>query len=450
MRTPSASADESLPAGVRPLTPEDPGRLGGYSLLGRLGHGGMGVVYLGRGSGGALVAVKTAHGETADDEDLVRRYEAEAACLRRAPAAYVAGLVADGSAHQPPYIATEYVEGRSLAQAVNADGPLSGTALRALAVGVARALAAVHHAGLIHRDVKPANIILSPTGPRLIDFGIARQVGDAGGPTGPGLVVGSPGWIPPERLEHLPATPASDVFGWGCVVGYAATGRGPFGRGDPDVLAQRTMFDPPDLEGLDDSLLGPVTQALSKSPAGRPASAELPAWLDWAGAGHEPVREVCAPTTTPDPDLPHTGDLDLFPPGASSLRAAPARDRSGVRGLPRPGRPSASAPVAVAATATAALVAVLVTTATDHGGHVPAAPHGGTPTAVPSNAAATHRVAIPRRRTPRQSPKPGHPSARRSSAQPSPEDTSAQSGNRGGGRPQGKARGRARGRGPGG
>jgi serine/threonine protein kinase len=399
----------------------------------------MGVVYLGRGPAGALVAVKTAHGETADDEDLVRRYEAEVACLRRAPAAYVAGLVADGSAHQSPYVVTEYVEGRSLAQAVNADGPLSGTSLRALAVGVARALAAVHHAGLIHRDVKPANIILSPTGPRLIDFGIARQVGDAGGPTGPGMVVGSPGWIPPERLECLPATPASDVFGWGCVVGFAATGRNPFGRGDPDVLAQRTMFDPPDLDGLDDSLRGPVAQALSKSPAGRPASAELLAWLDWSGAVHEPVREVPARAATPDPDLPHTGDLDPFPPGASNLHAAPYGGRSGTRDLPRPERASASAPVAVAATATAALVAVLVTTSADHDGRVPAAPHGGTPTAVPSNAAATHRVITPRRRTP-------HPAARSSSAQPSPAHASAQSVQPG----KGRAKGRARGRGPGG
>ncbi|WP_329242082.1 serine/threonine protein kinase [Actinoallomurus sp. NBC_01490] len=449
MATPSASADESLPAGIRPLTPEDPGRIGEYLLLGRLGHGGMGVVYLGRGPGGALVAVKIAHGETAGDEDVVRRYEAEVACLRRAPAAYVAGLVADGSAHRPPYIVTEYVEGRSLAQAVNADGPLSGTALRALAVGVARALAAVHRAGLIHRDVKPANIILTSTGPRLIDFGIARQVGDAGGPTGPGLVVGSPGWIPPERLERLPATPASDIFGWGCAVGFAATGRNPFGRGDPDVLAQRTMFDPPDLDGLDDSLRGPVIQALSKSPAGRPAAAELLAWLDWAGAAHGPVREpaheVPAPATAPDPDLPHTGDQDPFPPGTASFvpnrRTAPAGGRSDTRDLPRPRRPSASGSVAVAATATAALVVVLLTTAADHDGRNPPARHGGTPTAAPSNAAATHRVATPRRRT-------HHPAARSSSAQPSPTHASAQSARPGKGK--GKAKGRAKGKGPGG
>ncbi|MGI5225977.1 serine/threonine-protein kinase [Actinoallomurus sp. CA-142502] len=430
MRTPTASADESLPAGVRPLTSEDPAQIGGYPLLGRLGHGGMGVVYLGRGPDGALVAVKTAHGETAGDEDLTRRYEAEAACLRRAPAVYVARLVADGSGHRPPYVVTEYVEGPSLAQAVKADGPLAGAALRALAVGVARALAAVHHAGLIHRDVKPANIILSATGPRLIDFGIARPVGDAGGPTGPGMVVGSPGWIPPERLECLPATPASDVFGWGCVIGFAATGRNPFGRGDPDALAERTMFDAPDLDGLDDSLRGPVSQALSKSPAGRPAAAELQVWLDWAGATREPVREVPARRTAPEPDLPHTGDREPFPTGG----------RSGTRDLPRPRRPSASAPVAVAATATAAaLVAALVTTAADHGGHLPETPHGGTPTAVPSNAAVTHRVVVPHRRTHR-------PAARSSSAQPSPADGPAQSGKPG----KGKGRAKGKGRGPGG
>ncbi|MFB9839929.1 protein kinase domain-containing protein, partial [Actinoallomurus acaciae] len=260
--------------------------------------------------------------------------------------------------------------------------------------------------------MKPADIVLSPTGPRLIDFGIARQVGHTGGPTGPGMVVGSPGWIPPERLEHLPPTPAFDVFGWGCVVGYAATG-----RGGPDVIAQLSMSDPPDLDGLDDSLRGPVakslsrspagrpstgpaprtipyarrppvrrpglddsprgpvTQALSKSPTGRPASAEPTTWPDQPDAAHEPVRETptrtatragrlatrtgdpdpqqvpnrtpgpAEPTTWPDqpdavhepvretptrttasgPDLPHTGDLDLFPPGASSPQVAPGR-----------------------------------------------------------------------------------------------------------------------------
>jgi hypothetical protein len=327
MRKPSAVADGGLPSGVGPLIAGDPADIGGHPLIGRLGSGGMGIVYLGKDPQGGFVAVKAAYGEITDDA-LVHRFEAEATCLRRAPARWTVRLLADGTAHTPPYLITEYVEGRSLAHVVTEDGPLRGTSLRALATGVAQALAAIHGAGLIHRDVKPANILLTPTGPRLIDFGIAHQVGEAGGPTSPGMVVGSPGWIPPERLDRRPATPASDIFGWGSVVAFAGTGRNPFGKGDPDELAQRTMHDPPELWGLDESLRGPVTQALRKDPAGRPTAADLLAWLRWAAPVHSPAPAL-RPATTPvggstDAAVPQTGDREESPRAPLALGAAGA------------------------------------------------------------------------------------------------------------------------------
>jgi serine/threonine protein kinase len=494
MRTPSAPADESLPSGVGPLMAEDPAQIGGHLLIGRLGSGGMGIVYLGRDPAGGLVAVKAASGELADDE-LVRRYEAEAACLRRAPAACTVRLLADGTAHVPPYLITEYVEARSLAHVVNEDGPLQGAALRALATGTARALAAIHSAGLVHRDLKPANILITSAGPRVIDFGIAQQVGDSGGPTTPGMVVGSPGWIPPERLNRRPATPASDVFGWGCVVGFAATGRNPFGVGDPDELAQRTMDDPPDLDGLEDSLRGPVTQALNKEPAGRPNAAELLAWL-CSTSVHEAHPGLGQTVTPVDPagarvseSMPRTGDREAFPRGAAARTPAaapavlPRRRPSSRTGDGRPqtstGGPVPSrslvpvartdaggtrdlryrrwgrTPVAVAVTAAAALVAFLVTTAADTDGD-PAAPPAREHSAPPSSRAPGHGSRRPVTGT---HPPTTHPTAPRTTrsgpppaAQPDvPADQGSNAGGQGKGNPNanGNANGHGNGNGSG-
>jgi serine/threonine protein kinase len=368
MKTSSASAgggDGVLPSGVGHLEAGDPEEIGGHRLVGRLGSGGMGVVYLGQDPLGGLVAVKAARGDMTGDDELRRRFEAEAASIRRIPATVTARLLADGSARLRPYIVTEYVGGRSLEQIVRTGGPLEPEQLRALAAGVGRALTAIHEAGLIHRDLKPANILLTLTGPRVIDFGIAQTVGASGGPTGPGMVVGSPGWIAPERLHRRPATPASDVFGWGCLVVYAGIGRNPFGEGDVDELAQRIMYEPPDLDGLDDSLRGPVAAALAKDPAERPAAGAL---------------------------------LGL-------LASAPPDTRSGTKELPagRRRRWATLAPASVALTAAAVLAAVIATTAADHGtSRVP--PAGGSSATPLSNQAATHG-------TPTRRPDATHPAA---------------------------------------
>lgn len=292
---PARTADgrPAMPPGVLPLEVDDPVAIGGHRLVARLGSGGMGVVYLGRDDLGRLVAVKTAPPDVAADADVRSRFRSEVACARKAPPACTARVLLDGTAETPPYIVTEYVDGPSLAQVVDTDGPLPPDRLRELAMGVAWALAAIHEAGLVHRDLKPANVLLTAGGPRVIDFGIAQQVPASGGLTKAGVVMGSPGWIAPERLAGRPATAASDVFGWGCLVVYAATGKNPFGRGDGDELARRVMHEPPDLTGLDEPIRGLAAAALAKEPEERPGAAELVEWLDGGivpAAGRPPRR----------------------------------------------------------------------------------------------------------------------------------------------------------------
>lgn len=287
--TSAAGGDVVLPPGVRPLELGDPAELGGYRLVGRLGCGGMGVVYLGDDRHGRLVAVKTAH-DGSGDTALRRRFRAEVACARRVPSTYTAPVLLDGTDRTPPYLVTGYVEGRSLEEIVEEDGPLAPEQLRALAVGAARALVAIHDAGVVHRDLKPANVLLTPTGPRVIDFGIAEEIDAAGGVTSAGVVMGSPGWIAPERLFGGPASPATDVFCWGGLVVYAATGRNAFGSGDPDAVAWRILHGPADLDGVDGFVRPAVQAALAKDPAERPSAGDLLARLSIEQGAAEPCR----------------------------------------------------------------------------------------------------------------------------------------------------------------
>lgn len=360
----------ALPPGVKLLEATDPAEIGGYELAGRLGCGGMGVVYLASDRRGNLVAVKAAYKDATDQER--RRLRGEAACLRRVPSAYTARLLADGTDQIPPYIITEYVQGRSLEDIVEDDGPLPPEQLRALGLGVARALAAVHHVGLIHRDLKPANVLLPPSGLRLIDFGIAQEIPASGGMTSSGIVMGSPGWISPERLTTGPATPAADVFGWGCLVAYAGTGRNPFGQGDFEAVAQRTIHAPPDLDGLEPSLRRAVEAALAKDPAERPPARELSTWLSPEA---RPVTEASdGPVVSEDRlESPSRG-----PRGRHSQRASATRRC--VRTLT-----GASAVLAVAVTVSAMLAA-----------HTERKP--GSDAAPPTRSATPDRPASPRPR----------------------------------------------------
>ncbi|MFE7618908.1 bifunctional serine/threonine-protein kinase/ABC transporter substrate-binding protein [Streptomyces sp. NPDC057496] len=259
------------------LRASDPSWIGGHRLLGRLGAGGMGAVYLGRTADGALAAVKVILPEHAGDADFRARFHREAEAARRVDSPWAVRVTGSGTEDERPWLATEFVPGPALSEAVARCGPLPARSVRVLGRLLARALAAVHTAGLVHRDVKPGNILLALDGPRLIDFGIAR-VADATALTAADLVVGTPGFLAPEQATEGAAAvgPAGDVFSLGCLLAYAATGRPPFGSGAVDALLYRTVHDAPDLDGIDDPELRALLGAmLDKEPAARPTAAAL-------------------------------------------------------------------------------------------------------------------------------------------------------------------------------
>ncbi|MEU9344109.1 bifunctional serine/threonine-protein kinase/ABC transporter substrate-binding protein [Streptomyces sp. NPDC048278] len=256
------------------LRPSDPSSVGGFRLLRRLGAGGMGLVYLGRSETGALAAVKVIRAQGADDDGFRARFAREAELAARVDSPWVVPVLgADATAHEP-WLATGFVAGPSLAEAVTAHGPLPPSAVRVLGSLLGEALAAVHAAGLVHRDVKPGNVLLAVDGPRLIDFGIARAADDTA-LTASGMVVGTPGFLAPEQARGEAAGAASDIFALGCVLAYAGTGRPPFGTGAPDALLYRTVHDEPDLDGVTGGLRGTLDACLAKDPGERPGAAEL-------------------------------------------------------------------------------------------------------------------------------------------------------------------------------
>ncbi|MFI6886663.1 serine/threonine-protein kinase [Streptosporangium canum] len=248
-----------------PLAPSDPQRLGRYWLAGRLGAGGQGVVYEAYGEGGERVAVKVPR---VDDPASRSRLAAEAAAAQRVASFCTARVVEARLDVAEPYIVSEFVPGPNLRQVIGATGPYEGDALRRLAVGVATALAAIHQAGVVHRDLKPDNIILGPDGPRVIDFGVARQVG----PTTTGPIMGTPGYMAPEVLTGRGATAAADVWAWALVVLFSASGRDAVQSQDPMTAIGGVLGFRPDLNGLAEPLSGLVAAALSRDPARRPSA----------------------------------------------------------------------------------------------------------------------------------------------------------------------------------
>ncbi|HUZ38360.1 MAG TPA: serine/threonine-protein kinase [Streptosporangiaceae bacterium] len=246
--------------------------MGRYRLAARLGSGGMGRVYLGFSPAGRAVAVKVIRPELARDHGFIRRFRREVAAARMVNGLYTATVVDAGA--DAPWLATAFVPGPSLADAVEMHGPLAEDPLWRLAAGLAEALVAVHACGLVHRDLKPANVLLAADGPRVIDFGISLAL-EGTALTGTGLTVGTPGFMSPEQADGERAGPASDVFSLGSVLAYAATGTGPFGGGQPASVIYRVVHAEPELAGVPGQLRDLIARCLAKDPAQRPALAEL-------------------------------------------------------------------------------------------------------------------------------------------------------------------------------
>ncbi|CAM5326711.1 bifunctional serine/threonine-protein kinase/ABC transporter substrate-binding protein [Streptomyces narbonensis] len=264
-----------------PLRRGDPSSIAGHRLLGRLGAGGMGVVYLARSGGGALAALKLIRAEHAADPGFRERFRREARAAERITGRWVVRVLGSDPEAREPWLATEYVPGPSLAEAVGLHGALPEATVRALGARLASALADMHGAGLVHRDVKPGNVLLALDGPRLIDFGIARSAG-ATALTATDAMIGTPGFLAPEQARAAGAGevgPASDVFSLGCVLAYALTGERPFGTGGVASVVYRTVHEEPELTGVPPALLPLVTACLAKDPADRPTAADAGAAL---------------------------------------------------------------------------------------------------------------------------------------------------------------------------
>lgn len=282
------------PTGAAPLRPTDLREIGPYRLLGRLGEGGMGTVFLARAPTGRFVALKVVKAEFANQEGFAARFHAEVENARRVASFCTAQVLDNGNTGDGrPYMVTEYIAGTPLSEQIAKYGSLEPGPLHGVALGVAAALAAIHVAGLVHRDLKPANVILSLSGPRVIDFGIARALDRETGFTLSGELLGSPGWWAPEQVRGEVVSPAADIFAWGCLVAYAGNGRHPFGRGDPITLATRVLNAPPELGVLPAPLNELVRRATSMDPTVRPSAQDL---LIALVGGSTPARPADPPT----------------------------------------------------------------------------------------------------------------------------------------------------------
>ncbi|MEV1047611.1 serine/threonine-protein kinase [Streptomyces sp. NPDC049916] len=286
-----------------------PGRIGGYRLLGRLGAGGMGDVYLARSDRGRTVAVKLVRAELAAQEEFRTRFRHEVRAARRVGGFWTAPVLDADTEAVVPWVATGYVAGPSLRQVVGEDfGPLPERSVRTLAAGLALALRDIHRAGLVHRDLKPSNVLVTIDGPRVIDFGIARALETVtdGRLTRTGALVGSPGFMAPEQVRGDRITPACDIFSLGSLLVYAATGKMPFGTAETGfhVVMYRIAHEKPDLEGVSTALVDLIADCLQKDPGARPGVDEV---LRRAGARDAVTRGSATAPWLPGPLIARLG-----------------------------------------------------------------------------------------------------------------------------------------------
>jgi hypothetical protein len=261
---------------VTDLRPDDPESIAGYRVLSRLGSGGQGVVFLAAASSGDLVAIKLLLHGSGDTQ--ARAQFAKEVAAARLVAPFCTAQVVDAQLDaDPPYVVSEFIPGPSLQQQIQRTGPIQGTSLQRMAIGTATALAAIHQAGVVHRDFKPANVMISPEGPRVIDFGIARDLSTD--LTVTSRVVGTPVYMSPEQLRADVVGPATDMFAWASVIVYAATGRAPFEAEHMVAVMYRITSGEPDLSGVPDALVGVLRQCLEKDPARRPTAQQALARL---------------------------------------------------------------------------------------------------------------------------------------------------------------------------
>jgi serine/threonine protein kinase len=290
-----AFKNDLLPAGAQLLQADDPVEIGGHRLTGRLRSSGTGDVYLARDRGARLVAIKTTHAGTTEPGPVRARLRAEAACSRRLPSSCTTRLLHDGTDQTPPFLINEHVEGASLERVIDVKGPLPSPMVTALATDLAHALEAVHDEKIVHGNLTPANVLLTKDGLRVIDFGVAQEISTSDEPAEIGAVADNPGWLAPELLNGGPPEAACDIFGWGCLVTYAATGHTPFGETGSDGPALDTCALARPLRRLVDAAVG-------EDPAGRPSATELAARLA------EPA------------DPPPADDTSAEPPAAPAVR----------------------------------------------------------------------------------------------------------------------------------
>ncbi|MEU8246216.1 protein kinase [Nonomuraea sp. NPDC048916] len=315
----------------QPLAADDPRRLGAYDLVARLGEGGQGVVYLGRSGSGEQVAVKLLHHASVADPEARSRFLREVAVAQRVARFCTAPVLNADLEGSRPYIVSEFVPGPSLRELVINEGPRRGAALERLAISTATALAAIHRAGILHRDFKPANVLMGPEGPVVIDFGIARAL-DSPGATATGMAMGTPSYLAPEQLSGAVVSEAADVFAWGVTMVYAATGKPAFGADSIPVVMHRILHEPPQLGGMEGALAEVVEASLSKDPAQRPTADEL----------------IVRLTGQPFPSTGLAGAQPLpAPPGTGSQLPGTAPQPLGTGPQPvGPGQPGGSQPVA--------------------------------------------------------------------------------------------------------